>query len=130
MATTLATIHEFTGYAVSVVVLAAVFAAFNRAKNAQEFSATPFSVTTVLLDLQVLLGIAVYGAGRYWEGDEPLIQFVHPVIMLLALGVAHAGLGRGRREQMAADAHRKVGRSFVAAIVLIVAGIGVASAVV
>lgn len=130
MQTTLATIHEFTGYAVFLVVLGVVFAAFNRARNAQEFAATPFSIAAVLLDLQVLLGIATYGTGRYWEVDEPLIQFVHPIIMLVALGVAHAGLGRARREQMAADAHRLVGRMFSVALVLILAGIGVASAVV
>lgn len=124
----LADIHGWTGYVVFVVVIAAAVMAFNRAKNAQEFEDTPFKVAVILLDLQVALGLVVYGVGQYWNGDAPLIQYVHPVIMLLALGLAHAGLGGARKEQMAADAHRKVGRMLLVAVVLLIAGIGVASA--
>jgi putative copper export protein len=124
----LADIHGWTGYVVFVVVIAVAVMAFNRAKNAQEFEDTPFKVAAILLDLQVLLGLVVYGVGQYWSGDEPLIQYVHPVVMLLALGLAHAGLGGARKEQMAADAHRKVGRMLLIAVVLLIAGIGVASA--
>ncbi len=128
MTATLVTIHQYVGYAVFLVVLAVVFMAFNRAKNAQEFSAAPFSVAAVLLDIQVTLGLIVYGVGQYWSGDAPLIQYVHPLVMLAALGVAHVGLARARREQMAVDAHRKVGRMFAVATVLVVVGIGLASA--
>lgn len=128
MTDTLFTIHRISGYVVFVVVLIAAFAAFNRARNAQAFEAAVFSVTAVLLDIQVLLGIALYGSGQYWEGDAPLIQYVHPIVMLVALVAAHVGLGRARREQMAADAHRLVGRWFVIATVLVAAGIGLASA--
>lgn len=127
MTDTLYSIHRWTGYLVFVVVLVATYAAFNRARNAQEFEGTPFSITAVLVDLQVLLGVALYGSGQYWEGDAPLVQYVHPVLMLLALAAAHIGLGRARREQMAADAHRLVGRWLVAAVVLLAAGIGVAT---
>lgn len=128
MTDTLFTIHRISGYVVFVIVLIAAFAAFNRARNAQAFEAAVFSVTAVLLDIQVLLGIALYGSGQYWEGDAPLIQYVHPIVMLVALAAAHVGLGRARREQMAADAHRLVGRWFVIATVLVAAGIGLASA--
>lgn len=128
MTDTLFTIHRISGYVVFVVVVIAAFAAFNRARNAQAFEAAVFSVTAVLLDIQVLLGIALYGSGQYWEGDAPLIQYVHPIVMLVALVAAHVGLGRARREQMAADAHRLVGRWFVIATVLVAAGIGLASA--
>ena len=128
MTDTLFTIHRISGYVVFVIVLIAAFAAFNRARNAQAFEAAVFSVTAVLLDIQVLLGIALYGSGQYWEGDAPFIQYVHPVVMLIALVAAHVGLARARREQMAAAAHRLVGRWFVIATVLVAAGIGLASA--
>lgn len=128
MTDTLFTIHRITGYLVFLVVVVAAFAAFNRARNAQAFEATVFSVTAVLVDLQVVLGLALYGSGQYWQVDAPLVQYVHPVVMLVALAAAHIGLGRARREQMAADAHRLVGRWFVIATVLLAAGIGVASA--
>lgn len=127
MPDTLYTIHRWSGYVVFLLVVLAAFAAFNRARNAQEFEPAVFSVTAILIDIQVLLGLALYGAGRYWEGDAPLVQYVHPAVMLVALVVAHVGLGRARREQMAADAHRLVGRWFVAAIVLLAVGIGIAT---
>lgn len=127
MTDTLFTIHRVSGYAVFVLVLVVSFAAFNRARNAQEFEPGLFSVTAILVDIQVLLGLALYGSGQYWEGDAPLVQYVHPAVMLAALAAAHIGLGRARREQMAADAHRLVGRWFIAAVVLLAAGIGVAT---
>lgn len=127
MTDTLFTIHRVSGYVVFAIVVLAAFAAYNRARNAQAFEATVFSVTAVLVDLQILLGIALYGSGRYWEGDAPLLQYVHPLVMLAALVAAHIGLGRARRERMAADAHRLVGRWFVIAIVLLAAGIGLAT---
>ena len=128
MTETLLTIHRWSGYVVFLVVVAAAFAAFNRARNAQAFEAPVFSVTAVLVDIQVLLGLALYGTGQYWEVDAPLVAYVHPLVMLGALVSAHIGLARARREQMAAEAHRLVGRWFVIAIVLLVIGIGVASA--
>lgn len=128
MTETLFTIHRWSGYVVFLVVVVAAFAAFNRARNAQAFEATLFSATAVLVDIQVLLGLALYGAGKYWEVDAPLVAYVHPLVMIAALATAHIGLARARREQMAADAHRLVGRWFVIAIVLLVVGIGVASA--
>lgn len=128
MTETLVSIHRWSGYVVFLVVLVAVVIAFNRAKNAQEFEAGAFSVTAILLDVQVTLGLILYGVGQYWSGDAPLVQYVHPVVMLAALGVAHAGLGGARKEQMAVDAHRKVGRMFAIATALLVVGIGVASA--
>lgn len=122
------TIHRWSGYLVFLVVVIAAFAAFNRARNAQAFEATVFTVTAALVDIQVLLGLALYGAGKYWEVDAPLVVYVHPLVMIAALAAVHLGLARARREQMAADAHRLVGRWFMIATVLLVIGIGVASA--
>lgn len=128
MTDTLFTVHRISGYVVFLIVVLAALAAYNRARNAQAFEATVFSVTAVLVDIQVLIGIALYGSGQYWEVDAPLVQYVHPLVMLAGLAAAHIGLGRARREQMAADAHRLVGRWFVIAAVILAVGIGVASA--
>ncbi|MDX1659123.1 MAG: hypothetical protein R3343_09920 [Nitriliruptorales bacterium] len=122
-------VHRWAGYAVFLLVLWAAATAFRRGRNAQEFSPTPFVVTSVLLDIQVVLGIVLYGTEQYWEHPEPLIAYVHPAIMLLALVAAHLGVRSGRNEQMVQDAHRKVGRAMVGVLVLLAAGIGVASAV-
>jgi hypothetical protein len=125
---TLLTVHTWTGYLVSLVVLVAAFSAFGRAKKAEEFTAGPYRGAFALLALQVLLGLVLYGVGGYWDA-APLIAYVHPVLAIAALGVGQALLGRARKTQMAVDAHRTAGRGLVLSLVLILAAIGTASAV-
>lgn len=126
MSDTLFEIHRGLGYVVFLVVLAVAVLAFNRAKNGQEFAARPFSIAMILLDVQVAVGVLFYVVAGAWELDA-IGAYVHPVLMLAALGIGHAGLGGARREQMAADAYRKVGRMLVFSTVLIVLGIGLVS---
>ncbi len=126
MLDTLLQIHTYTGYAVSVVVLVVAFVAFGRAKNAQEFSAGTYRVAYLLLTLQVVVGLVLYGIGGYWDA-APLIAYVHPVVGIVALGAGQAMLGRARKTQMAVDAHKLAGRGLIVTLVLILASIGVAS---
>ena len=121
-------VHRWAGYAVFLIVLWAAATAFARARNAQDFSRTPFVVTSILLDIQVLLGLVLYGTEQYWDSPEAMLAYVHPAIMLVALVIAHLGVRSARNEQMVQDAHRKAGRAFVVVLVLLAAGIGVASA--
>ena len=120
-------IHPWVGYAVSILVLVAALVAFKRAKDGREFEAGLFRVAYLLLSLQVLTGIVLYGLGGSWDA-APLIAYVHPVVGIVALGIGQALLGRARKTQMAADAHRLAGRGLVIALVLILVSIGVASA--
>jgi heme A synthase len=120
-------IHPYLGYAVSVLVLIAALVAFKRAKDGREFEAGLFRVAYILLSLQVLTGIVLYGLGGYWDA-APLIAYVHPALGIVALGIGQALLGRARKTQMAADAHRLAGRGLVITLVLVLVSIGVASA--
>ncbi|MFA9445376.1 hypothetical protein [Egicoccus sp. AB-alg6-2] len=113
------TIHQFTGYVVAAVVLVAVVAAFGRARDAREFAAGPYVAAAVLLDIQVLVGLVIYGMGQYWDHPSALLRYVHPVLALLALVAAHVGVKRGRRQQMAVDAHQAAGRGLLVALVLV-----------
>jgi hypothetical protein len=76
----------------------------------------------------VVLGLVLYGVSGAWE-TGPLIAYVHPVLAIAALGAGQALVGRARRTQMAADAHRLAGRGLLVALVLVIAAIGVSSAV-
>lgn len=51
---------------------------------------------TIALDLQVLFGLILYVMEGAWSANA-FIAYVHPVVMLAALGVAHVGRGRDRR---------------------------------
>jgi hypothetical protein len=124
---TLAAVHPWLGYLVSVVVLGTALIAFRSAKDASEFRPGPYSLAMVLLDLLVTLGIVLYVVGGYWDA-RPEIAYLHPALALASLGVGHALLARAKRTQMAVEAHRTAGRGLVAALVFILAAIGVASA--
>lgn len=126
MTETLLTIHTWVGYLVSIVILVAAVTAFRHARNSRAFTKGPFSGAMVLLDIQVLLGLVLYGIGGYWDA-APLIAYVHPLLAVGALGVGHALVGRGAKEQMAAAAHRTAGKGLLIAFVLVLAAIGVAS---
>lgn len=122
----LLTVHPWLGYAVSALVLVASLAAFKRAKDGVEFRSGIYRAAYLLLSVQVVLGILLYGLGGYWDA-APLIAYVHPVLGILALGAGQALLGRARKTQMAADAHRLAGRGLLLALLLVIISIGVAS---
>jgi heme A synthase len=116
--------HQGIGYLAFVAVVVAAVMAFNRAKNGQEFSDGTAKAAVILLDIQVLLGIVFYVIGEQWDREE-MVAIVHPLLNVAAVGIAHVGLKRARSEQMAADAHRKVGRAFAVTMLLLLAGIGI-----
>lgn len=122
----LLTVHPWVGYAASALVLFACLAAYKRAKDGLEFRAGLYRATYLLLSVQILLGIVLYGLGGYWDA-APLIAYVHPVVGVLALGAGQALLARARKTQMAADAHRLAGRGLLITLLLLVISIGIAS---
>lgn len=128
MTDTLFEIHRGLGYLTFVVVLVAAVLAFNRAKNGQEFSDGIPKLAVILIDIQLLIGVVFYVIDEQWE-REPVVAIVHPLLMLLAVAIAHVGLARARREQMALDAHRTVGRALAVAMVLVLVGIGLVATV-
>jgi hypothetical protein len=123
----LATIHQYVGYTIVLVVLIIASMGFGRAKDAREFTPGPYVVATVLLDIQVLVGMILYATDSYWDHPSALVAYVHPALALLALVSAHVGLKRARRQRMAVDAHRGAGRALLLALLLIVGAIGAIS---
>jgi hypothetical protein len=114
----LATIHQYTGYAIVLVVLVLAVLGFGRAKDAREFTPGPYVIGAVLLDIQVLAGLVLYGMGGYWEHPSALVRYLHPRLALLALVAAHVGVKRARGQQMAVvdEARTAVPAAVVAAI--------------
>jgi heme A synthase len=122
----LATIHQFVGYALVLVVLVIAVMGFGRAKDAREFTPGPYVLAAVLLDIQVLGGLIIYGLDGRWESPA-LVAYVHPSLALLALVAAHVGLKRARGKQMAVEAHRGAARALLLALVLIASAIAAIS---
>jgi hypothetical protein len=81
---------------------------------------------TVALDLQVLIGLVIWIFNQAWTRDA-FIAFIHPVLMLAAVAVAH--IGRTRSEHAKDDRSR--GRTaltfFVVSVIVIIVAIPTAA---
>ncbi len=127
MTSVLSFVHEWLGYLVFVATLGAALLAFGRGRDGREFRPGPFVVVVVALDVQVVLGAVQYVLAGAWDA-RPEVAYIHPLLAVVALGVAHTALRRARGETMAADANRAAGRGLLTTLLLIVVAIGVASA--
>lgn len=114
-------IHTNLGYVVFAVVLVATLLAFRTGTPEAPVSRLT-SLTMVLLDIHVSVGVVLYVVGGWW-GADLLLAVAHPVLALGALAVGHIGLGRARRERNP----RLAATGLAGALVLVTAAIGVAS---
>ena len=77
----------------------------------------------IILDVQVLLGIVIWVTGNYWAGGGHQFQLEHPLIMLIALAVAHIAAARARRASSAFRAARIRAIGVIVSLALILVGI-------
>ena len=84
-------------------------------KNAER----PFMLATIVFDLQIGLGIALWIGNKGWDQDF-FIKFIHPLGMILAAGVAHMAVMRARKGDPA-KAFRMAGIGLLAAPVIVAA---------
>jgi hypothetical protein len=123
MTDTLGVIHTNLGYLVFLIVLVATIAAFlqgNSRPPVTRFS----SLTMVLLDIHVTLGIVLYVAGGWWSATV-LQSVAHPVLALVALAFGHIGLSKARKE---GGSSRDAAHGLLRALILVTLAIGVVSA--
>lgn len=114
-------IHTNSGYVVYLVLLVATFLAFRTTDRPAPVSRLT-SLTMVLLDIHVSVGIVFYVIGG-WYSASLLVAVVHPLLALGALAAGHVGIGRARRENNS----RLAATGMAAALVLVTAAIGVVS---
>lgn len=117
------TAHAWWQYAVLLAVVVSLVFAF-RGSTMDSTAETVYRVTTVVVDVQVALGIVIWLANSGW--NMGFVQgWIHPLLGLAALGVLHAFVGRARKGHPEV-ANRTVRTGLIIAIVLVVAAIGVA----
>lgn len=101
MVDTLVSIHSEFRWLVLVVLVVALVGGLYRWWRPARFtkkSARPFAVALILLDIQVLLGLLVWISGHGWELGA-FRAWVHPVGMIIALGVGHALIGQAIKSE-------------------------------
>jgi hypothetical protein len=74
-----------------------------------------------LFGLQVALGLIIYIVNQGWEMGG-FIAYWHPIGMIAAIGIFHAGLGRGRKQGGGAG-WRTIGLMTLLSLILVLAAI-------
>jgi hypothetical protein len=89
-----------------VVLLAAIAAAvgYGRARTRGVFDPLAGrlgALYAAAIGIQLLLGVVLWLTEGRWSGDDVFLSFIHPVMMLIATGIASAGVARARRNSSA-----------------------------
>ncbi|MFO7548147.1 MAG: hypothetical protein R6X29_04650 [Acidimicrobiia bacterium] len=117
-------IHSWLRWVVLVGLIGSIVLAFVRHGSSTAWTDgadRPYSLAAVAVDIQIALGIVVWLGTQAWSGNA-FFGFVHPVAMLAAVGVIHAGLGRARKATTGRP-HLVVAISYLAGLILVLAGI-------
>lgn len=79
-------------------------------------------LATTSLDIQLVIGVLVYGAGQHWNGSA-FIAYIHPLIMIIAIVIAHVASVRARRVTTPIAKHRAMAIGLFVTLFLISAAI-------
>ncbi len=81
----------------------------------------PFTLATILFDLQLAIGIVLWIANEGWDQDF-FIKVIHPVGMLLAAAAAHVAVVRARKTA-STPSYALAGGGLLVALVIVAATI-------
>jgi vacuolar-type H+-ATPase subunit I/STV1 len=71
-------------------------------KTFDDLAARLGTVYAALLGLQFVVGLVLWVLQQRWSGDNVFLSYIHPLLMILAIAVASAGIARARRARNAA----------------------------
>lgn len=115
-------IHSWYRWVVLVVLLGAGITGLVRASRGTpwtEGAERPFVLATILMDLQIAVGIVLWIGNEGWDQDF-FIKVIHPLGMLLAAAVAHTAVLRARKAA-AASSYRAAGIGLLASLAVVAA---------
>ncbi|HSJ45979.1 MAG TPA: hypothetical protein VK923_14990 [Euzebyales bacterium] len=114
-------LHSLMRWLVLLAAIAAIVG-YGRARGRNGFDALTErlgSLYAAVIGIQLLLGVVPWVLQGRWSGANVFLSFIHPVMMLLATGVASAGVARARRTRSAMTGLIAVTVSLVIVIVAI-----------
>ena len=83
-------------------------------------------LATSALDIQLVLGLLVYGIGQHWASGA-FIAYIHPAVMIVAIAIAHIFSVRARRAATPVAKHRTLAIGLFLTLFLVTAAIPAAS---
>lgn len=96
LTSTLADGHRLLGYLVLAGLVGSTGLALTRDRAGAAYEDGLPKLVGLLLAIQVLFGLMLYGAGGYWDVGAG-VAYAHPVLMIGAVGLAGAATARARR---------------------------------
>ena len=118
-------LHSLWRWVVLIVVLVAIIRAlvgWLRGGDWTSGDRTLALVTTIAVDIQLVLGLLVYIVAKGWNLGA-FLAYVHPLIMIVAIAIIHIASARTRRVESAVAKHRTLALGLIAAMILITAAI-------
>lgn len=115
-------IHSWYRWVVLAVLLTVGVGGLMRGRQGAQWSKDsdrPFTLATILFDLQLVIGIVLWIGNKGWDQDF-FIKVIHPVGMLLAAGIAHLALVQARKTD-AGRAYTTAGAGLLVALAVVAA---------
>jgi hypothetical protein len=123
------TLHNIWRWVVLLVGLGATALAVMSATGARPWDGVSDRLSfffTLAMDIQLLIGVVVWIGQQRWDGSDTFLSYIHPLLMLAAVALAHVGRARSDR----ADGSRTKGQQasifFIVSFIVIVVAIPIA----
>lgn len=121
----LVNIHNIWRWLVLIAAVAAIVLALLAATGSRPWDATSDRlglIFTITMDIQVLVGIIIWLLEQRWSGDAYL-GYIHPILMLGAVALAHVGRSRADKAQGSPVKGRTAAIFFTASLVVVLLAI-------
>lgn len=122
-------LHNIWRWVVLLVGLGAIALAIMSATGARPWDGVSDRLSfffTLAMDIQLLIGIVLWIGQQRWDGSDTFLSFIHPLLMIVAVALAHVG----RRRSDLADGSRTKGQQasifFILSFIVIVVAIPIA----
>jgi len=118
---TLVTVHSWTRWLVLLGLVAGIVFGLVRYLSKTEWNPSFFQLAVMVVDIQVAIGIVIWIFDNGWS-ETFFFKVLHPVFMLLALGIAHMGFAIAKKRNEVRS-WLIVAGSFLVSLVLIMGAI-------
>ena len=119
-------LHSVLRWVVLLIALGAIILAVMAATGSRPWDALSDRAGmffTIAMDVQVLIGVILWALEARWSGQDPALSWLHPLLMVGAVGLAHVGRARSDRAASAAVRGRQAALFFGLSVLLVLVAI-------